>query len=161
MNPGDEWSAAEGLKPRRRAPDWSRRMEHIEEMSRAARGRVAEYFASEPAAPPDLYDRFHEHFCDLIVRDPTAAKRIGITTWWQVTGPQGGDWSIDFGRDREPVRRGVPDAWNLRLTVPDKLVHLGVSRQAIWENLVLSFRVRLARQPDRYMSDFWTWFCKL
>ena len=161
MNPGDQWSPERGLERHGEAPDWNRRMEHIEQLSHEVRDRVGEYFASEPAAPPDLYDRFHAYFTGLLRRDPEAGKRVGIVTWWQVTGPHGGDWVIDFTREGDWVRRGVPDQWNLRLTIPDKLVYLGVSEQAIWENLILSFRVRLARQPDRYMVDFWTWFCKL
>lgn len=161
MNPGDVWTPAGGLQRSAPAPDWSRRMEDIEDLSRRVRSRVAEYFASEPEAPKDLYERFQKYFTGLIERDRAAAAKVKITTWWQVTGPNGGDWVIDFGRDSDWIRQGVPDTWNLRITIPDKLVHLGVSEQAIWENLVLSFRVRLARRPDRYMSDFWTWFCRI
>jgi hypothetical protein len=40
-------------------------------------------------------------------------------------------------------------------------VYKGVSGQGIWDDIILSFRVRLARRPDRYMKEFWTWFCKL
>ncbi len=161
MNPGDVWTAPGTLERRRPAPDWSRRMEDIEEMSRAARSRIAESFGSEPAAPDDLYERFQCYFDERIARDRQASARVGITTWWTVTGEQGGEWAIDFRRAEGWVRRGVPDDWNLHITIPDKLVYLGVTERAIWENLVLSFRVRLARRPDRYMVDFWTWFCKL
>ena len=82
-------------------------------------------------------------------------------TWWVVDGPHGGDWVIDFTRQRDWVYRGVPTHWNLRLKFPARLVHQGVSGEAIWDNLVLSFRVRLARNPDRYMKEFWTWLSKL
>jgi hypothetical protein len=40
-------------------------------------------------------------------------------------------------------------------------VYQGVTGRAIWDDLVLSFRVRLARNPDRYNKEFWTWLCKL
>lgn len=161
LNPGDRWAPEGGVDRHRPAPDWSRRMQDIEVLSRDARGRVAEYFASEPEAPTDLWERFRDYFGGILARNPDVPPRVGITTWWRVTGRHGGDWVIDFRRDQDWVYRGVPDDWNLRITIPDKLVHLGLSGQAIWENLVLSFRVRLARRPDRYMSDFWTWFCKL
>jgi UDP-MurNAc hydroxylase len=161
MNPGDEWSPATGLRRLRPPPDWSRRMEHIETLSREHAGRIAEYFAAEEPAPADLYERFRSYFHRVIEANPAAAARVGIVTWWAVGGTAGGDWTIDFRRSSDWVRPGRPDDWNLRLSIPDRLVHLGVSEQSKWENLVLSFRVRLARRPDRYMKDFWTWICKL
>jgi len=161
MNPGDVWTADGGHERLRPAPDWSRRLEHIEELSRQHRGQIAEGFASEGEPGPDLYDRFRDFFTGLLAADPSIAKRINIVTWWVVDGPHGGDWVIDFTRERDWVYRGAPAAWNLRLKFPRRLVHQGVSGAAIWDNLVLSFRVRLARNPDRYMKEFWTWLSKL
>jgi L-ascorbate metabolism protein UlaG (beta-lactamase superfamily) len=161
MNPGDVWTSDGALRRLRPPPDWSRRLEHIEEMARRHGGQIAEGFASEGAPPPDLYDHFHEHFTALLRADPSIAKRINIVTWWVVDGPHGGDWVIDFTREREWVYRGVPAHWNLRLKFPAGLLYQGVSGKAIWDNLILSFRVRLARNPDRYMKEFWTWLSKL
>ena len=74
MNPGDVWTAPGTLERRRPAPDWSRRMEDIEEMSRAARGRIAESFGSEPAAPDDLYERFQCYFDERIGARPAGLR---------------------------------------------------------------------------------------
>ena len=161
MNPGDAWSPDGGLERRSPPPDWSRRLDDIERLSRAARDKIAEYFASEPAAPPDLYDRFRAYFNRVIAADHTASARVPTVVWWEVTGAHGGDWTIDFRRQTEWVQPGVPEDWNQRITIADKLVHLGVSERAIWDNLILSFRIRLARRPDRYNKEFWTWLCKL
>jgi UDP-MurNAc hydroxylase len=161
MNPGDVWTSDGKLTRLKPPPDWNRRIEHIRELSRQHQARIRDYFASEPPAPPDLYDRFHAYFTGLLSADPSVAQTINIVTWWVVDGPHGGDWVIDFTRDREWVYRGVPSEWNLKLSFPSTLVYQGVSGQAIWDNLVLSFRERLARNPDRYMKEFWTWLCKL
>jgi UDP-MurNAc hydroxylase len=161
MNPGDVWTSDGTLTRLRRAPDWSRRLEHIEELSRQHGAQIAEGFASEGEAPADLYESFHAYFTALLQADPSSAKRVNIVTWWVVDGPHGGDWVIDFTRERDWVYRGVPSHWNLRLKFPARLVYQGVSGAAIWDNLVLSFRVRLARNPDRYNKEFWTWLCKL
>lgn len=136
-------------------------MDAIEEMSAQHAPQIAEYFASEPAAPADLFDRFRAYFHALLAADPAIGKRVNIVTWWAVEGPAGGDWVVDFTRARDWVYRGVPSQWNLRLRIPDRLVHLGVTQRANWEDLVLSFRVRLARNPDRYNKEFWTWISKL
>lgn len=161
MNPGDAWTADGTLTRLRPAPDWSRRLEHIEKLSHEHRGQIAECFASEGEPPADLYDRFRAYFTGLLQADPSIAPRINIVTWWVVDGPGGGDWVIDFTRPSDWVSRGVPAHWNLRLKFPARLVAQGVSGQAIWDNLVLSFRVRLARNPDRYNKEFWTWLSKL
>jgi L-ascorbate metabolism protein UlaG (beta-lactamase superfamily) len=161
MNPGDRWSPAGGLQRRHPAPDWSRRMEDIERLGREHAGQIAEYFAGEAEAPPDLFERFRAYFSGLLSADASIAKRVNIVSWWAVDGPAGGDWVIDFTRERDWVSRGAPSQWNLRLHIPDKLVHLGVSGQSSWDDLVLSFRVRLARNPDRYNKEFWTWISKL
>jgi UDP-MurNAc hydroxylase len=161
MNPGDQWGPSGGLRRLNPPPDWARRMEEIEGLSALCSGQIAEYLASEKPAPGDLFERFRGYFEGLLAADPCIGERVGIVTWWAVEGPAGGDWVIDFTRERDWVYRGVPARWNLRLRIPDRLVHLGVGGQANWENLVLSFRVRLARNPDRYMKEFWTWICKL
>ncbi|HVM96493.1 MAG TPA: hypothetical protein VMT89_08895, partial [Candidatus Acidoferrales bacterium] len=133
----------------------------IEELSRKHRAQIAELFASEAQAPPNLYDLFHSYFTQLLTADPAVAKRINIVTWWIVDGPYGGDWVIDFTRERDWVYRGVPAQWNLRLKFPAPLVYLGVTGGGVWDDLVLSFRMRLARNPDIYNKEFWTWLCKL
>lgn len=161
MNPGDTWTPADGHVRRRPAPDWERRHELLEELSRATRARRAEYFASEAPAPPDLWERFHAYFSEKIGADAQTAPSINYPVWWTVTGAQGGEWVLDFTRSRDWVRRGVPEQWNLHITIPDTLVWCGVSGEGVWDHIILSFRVRLARQPDRYMKEFWTWFCKL
>jgi UDP-MurNAc hydroxylase len=161
MNPGDVWTSDGKLTRLKPAPDWTRRIEHIRELSRQHRARIGDILASESPPPPDLYDRFHSYFNTLLSADPAAAQTINIVTWWVVDGPHGGDWVIDFTRDRDWVYQGIPSDWNLKLVFPSTLVYEGVSGQGIWDNLVLSFRVRLARNPDRYMKEFWTWLCKL
>jgi UDP-MurNAc hydroxylase len=161
MNPGDEWSADGQLTRLHPPPDWSRRLEDIEALGRRHDGAIAAEFAGETDAPADLYDRFHDYFTGLLQADPALAPRINIVTWWVVDGPHGGNWVIDFTRRRDWVYRGTPAQWNLRLKFPARQVYEGVSGEAIWDNLVLSFRVRLARNPDRYMKEFWTWLSKL
>jgi UDP-MurNAc hydroxylase len=160
MNPGDTWTPEGGHQRFRPAPDWSRRMEDIERLSRENAGKIAEYFASEEPAPPDLFERFRTYFNRAIAANREAAGRVGITVWWRVEGPAGGDWSIDFSRDSEWVQHGIPATWQKRICIPERLVWKGVTEVGKWEDLVLSFRVRLARQPDRYNKAFWTWLCK-
>ena len=160
MNPGDVWTPEGGHVRLRPAPDWSRRLEDIERLSRENLGKITEIFAAEEPAPPDLFERFRDYFNHAIEADREAASRIGIVTWWKVEGPAGGDWVIDFRRDGDWVSRGVPCEWNKRIAIPETLVWKGVSTVGKWEDLILSFRVRLARQPDRYNKEFWTWLCK-
>lgn len=160
LNPGDTWTPEGGVERRNPPPDWSRRMEDIERLSRENAGKMAEYFAAEEPAPADLFERFRAYFTRAIEANREAAAKVGIVTWWQVDGPAGGDWVIDFTRERDWVQRGEPKQWNKRIRIPERLVWKGVNEVGKWEDLILSFRVRLARQPDRYNKEFWTWLCK-
>jgi UDP-MurNAc hydroxylase len=108
MNPGDTWSPERGHVRLRPAPDWSRRLESLEELSRDVRARSAEYFASEAPAPADLFDRFRAYFHSQIEGDASVAPSIDLCIWWTVTGAHGGDWVIDFRRQKEWVRQGCP-----------------------------------------------------
>jgi len=161
MNPGDRWSPEAGLRRLHPAPDWNRRIEEIERLSRDNRDRIAAYFAAEKAAPEDLHARFHEYFTAILTRHPEIAKQVNLVVWWTVEGPAGGEWVMDFTRERDWIRQGEPPDWNLHITIADKLVALGVAEESPWENLVLSFRCRIARRPDRYMREFWEWFARL
>lgn len=161
MNPGDQWSPESGLQRRNPPPDWSQRPQQIEALSRAHQSEIEAGFSREPAAPADLYERFRDYFTGLLQADPAIAKRINIVTWWIVDGPHGGNWVIDFTRDKDWVYQGIPEQWNLRLKWPDRLIYKGVSGAGIWDDLVLSFRIRLARYPDDYKKEFWTWLCRL
>lgn len=161
MNPGDTWTDDGGLTRLAPPPDWATREDQIRQMSEEHASEISAYFAAEPQAPADLYDHFHRYFTGLLAADPSVAKRINIVTHWVVDGPNGGDWVVDFTREKDWVYRGVPTDWNLRLKWPATLVWQGVSGQGIWDDLVLSFRLKLARQPDTYKKEFWTWLCKL
>lgn len=161
MNPGDTWTRDGGHVRYAPAPDWSRRLDDIAAMAAERRAEVAAYFAAEPAAPADLFDRFKAYFEGLLYADPSVAPRVNIVTQWEVTGDHGGKWVIDFTRDRDWVYAGEVDNWNLRLRIPSRLVGMGISGEAVWDDIVLSFRLRLARNPDDYKREFWTWLCKL
>lgn len=161
MNPGDVWTPLGGLQRLHPAPDWDIRIPDIEGMSERLKQEMVAVLDAEPVAPADLYERFRDYFQGLLQADPEVARRINIVTWWVVEGPAGGSWVIDFTRDKDWVYQGTPERWNLRLTWPDRLVYQGVSGLGIWDDLVLSFRLRLARDPDTYKKEFWTWLCKL
>jgi len=161
MNPGDVWTPEEGHQRFKPAPDWSKRDAEIAAMARAKRAEVTKYFDSEPPATPDLYARFKKYFGELLEADKSVAERINIVTEWDIVGEYGGKWVIDFTRDRDWIYEGEIDNWNLRLKIPSRMVAAGVNGDAIWDNLVLSFRFHLARNPDTYKREFWTWLCKL
>ena len=146
----------------RPAPDWSRRMESIEELSRDVRARGAEYFASEAPAPADLFERFRAYFTAQLERDPE--RRAEHQPVHLVDGHRRARRRLG---DRLPPRRRLGAARRAGRLEPahHHSRQAGVQgrqrSRAIWDDIILSFRVRLARRPDRYMKEFWTWFCKL
>lgn len=161
MNPGDTWTPEGGHQRLNPAPDWSRRISDIAAMAEAHKDEVAAYYANEPRASEGLFERFRDYFNGLLAADPAVAKRINIVTQWEVSGEHGGNWIIDFTRDSDWAYAGTRDDWNLNIRISSQMVHMGISGHAVWDDLVLSFRLRLARKPDDYKKEFWTWLCKL
>ena len=68
------------------------------------------------------------------------------------TGPQAGQWTVDFTAPHAPyVREGLDHDWTYKIEVEDKLLYPFLTGQMQWfEDLLISFRVRLTRRPDVY-----------
>jgi UDP-MurNAc hydroxylase len=161
MNPADEWTPAGGLRRANPAPDWDRRLELIDELSHVHAAEIAASLAAEKPAPEDLYERFRDYFTAIFTAHPEIPRQVNLVVWWTAVGPAEGDWVIDFTRARDWIYRGVPSTWNLHITIPDRLIAAGLAEEVPWEHLVLSFRARIARNPDRYLREFWEWFGRL
>jgi UDP-MurNAc hydroxylase len=121
---------------------------------------VAEELAALPTAPEDLYSKFERHFAPLIRNNPFFRSRIDIRVLFDVTGTNGGRWVVDF---RDEARDAPVYAWNgekcqYEFRLDARNVAQVLRGDMSWEDVLLSFRFRARRDPDRYNQHLFTFF---
>ena len=69
-----------------------------------------------------------------------------------MTGPRGGEWTVDFTSTGQGyVREGLLPDWTYKIEMEDKLLSpFFTGEEPFFEDLLLSMRFRSARRPDEY-----------
>ena len=127
---------------------------HREEKQRI----VAEVLAAIPAAEPELLDRLRRHFVPLIRNNPFFIARINMRVLLEVEGEHGGSWVLDF---RDVPHADIVYEWQgepcqYRFRFDARNVEQVLRGELSWEDLLLSFRFRAHRDPDRYNQHLFT-----
>ena len=149
----DVWDSETGFESH--APSCLRvpRQDYIRAASERMAPSIAAARAAEPAAHEDLPKLLPNYFAEL-VRAQTALtrKRINAKLALAVTGPRGGEWTIDFtAAGPEYVHDGIQPDWNYKIEVEDKLISPFITgEEPFFEDLLLSLRMRTFRRPDEY-----------
>ncbi|MFI0404869.1 Rieske 2Fe-2S domain-containing protein [Actinomadura sp. 3N508] len=112
---------------------------------------VAEVMAMNPEPGPGLFDRFAAHFEYLGGLSDYFLRQISMTVRFEVTGPNGGVWDVDFTPDG--VRVAVASEAvrpHYRITTAGRWIEGVIAGRMAWEDLLISFRLSLYRDPDVY-----------
>jgi len=155
MNPGDTWSVVEGHVPLKPAPDWSRRLEHIRELAAAQADRIATLRAAEPPARPSLRADFERYFTERAAWHPELPGRIAATVVFDVEGDHGGVWTLRFTDAGLAIADEDPADWNLRVTIPGGILQRLLDDEIVWDEALISFRLRFAENPEFFNEPFW------
>jgi L-ascorbate metabolism protein UlaG (beta-lactamase superfamily) len=160
MAAGDTWDQRRGYE--RRSPDafHGPRADYVRDASARLAPAIAARRAAEAPAGGDFAERFVAYFgARVAALSPAMRRRIGARVLFHVTGPQGGDFTVDFAAADAPVRPGAPAEWTYRIEVEDHLLYpVLAGRLEFLEDLLLSLRVRLARRPDAYNEPLYHFF---
>jgi UDP-MurNAc hydroxylase len=149
----DVWDSDTGFEPH--APAFLRvpRREYLHAVAERLGPQIASARASEHAARPGLPSALVKHFDALVAeQSPSIRARVNAKLAFDVTGPHGGQWTVDFaGPGPHFVREGILPDWTYKIEVEDKLISPFVSgEEPFFEDLLLSLRIRCARRPDEY-----------
>jgi hypothetical protein len=149
----DVWDSRSGFEPHAPAAFRRPRQEYIREASERMAPTMRAWKEAEPPAGSDLADRLAAHFNTLVAaQTPAIRERINARLALDVTGPQGGQWTVDFtAPGPEFVREGLHPDWTYKIELEDKLLYPFVTgEEPFFEDLLLSLRFRAARRPDQY-----------
>ena len=148
--PGDAWDPGEGA--RIGDPTWSGfsvadREPYLREYAGRRAPEIEAVLATVPEPTGSLWEPFREYFEWLLGLSPYFNQRIGIRVGFDLTGPGGGRWAVDF-------RSGVVEP---RMGDCEYVYRFGsrwlppiLSGEVPWEDFFLSLRFSARREPDVY-----------
>lgn len=166
LKPGDRLVLSNGgwtvqAHPRYRDFDYERdRVRYYNTRRDAKRAVVERVKAAVPEPEPGLFDRFRNHLVGLIEKNPYFSAHIDMRVLFDVTGPEGGCWIIDF-RDKPRPEIVYPDdgePCRYRFEVASKYLDQVLRDEMSWEDMFLSLRFKASRNPDVYSQHLFTFF---
>ena len=151
--PGDAWDL--DLRAKDRDPHWEDfslehdRWEYLEAYAARRKENVEAVLARYPHPATSLWEPFREYFLNLLDMSPYFNDKIDMRVGFEIDGPGGGNWSVDFG----PGSRGVYDeagecGYSYRFD--SRWLPPLLDGKVPWEDFFLSLRFEARRDPDVY-----------
>lgn len=150
--PGDAWDAEGRAKVD--DPEWSdfsfdQRWDYLRDYARRRAPHVQAALAQFPEPEGSVEPEMRRWLGALLASSPHFRERIGMRVGFEIRGPGGGEWSVDFRAGREGVYAGVAECGYV-YTFDSRWVPALASGALPWVDFVLSNRFRARRNPDRY-----------
>jgi UDP-MurNAc hydroxylase len=150
--PGDRFELATGEIER--DSHWanfsySDRLPHLEAYAERRKNQIAAVKARYPAPHVDLWPAFREYMDDLLTYNEFFNRQIGMKVGFDIKGPGGGQWAVDFREGTRGVYSGL-DGISYKYTFESRWLPPVLNRAVPWEDLMLSCRFQAWRDPDMY-----------
>ncbi len=150
--PGDVWDLDARVK--RPDPHWAEfsfehRWEYLESYANRRRPHLEKVLARHPDPSEPLWERFCDYFDGLLKMSPYFNQRIGMRVGFDISGPGGGRWTVDFRPDSFGVHDGI-DECNYIYSFESRWLPPLLDGSTPWEDFFLSLRFEAWRDPDVY-----------
>ena len=150
--PGDRWDP----DARMRYPDaeWSgfsfdTREEYVVAYAARRSERIASVLERYPSPTVDLWPEFAAYFERLLAMSTYFSDRIGMRVGFEIVGPGGGAWAVDFRSGCRGVEATMGQC-AYRYRFESRWLPPLLSGDLPWEDFLLSLRFEASRDPDRY-----------
>jgi UDP-MurNAc hydroxylase len=150
--PGDTWDAdGPGRIPDRHWDGFlfRDRYSYLEEYAARRASAIAGVRARYPAPKRSLWNEFQVYFGSLLEMSRFFNERIDMRVGFEVLGPQGGAWSIDFRSDPPAILDELGDC-AYTYSIESRWLAPILSGELAWEDFLLSLRFCARRDPDVY-----------
>ncbi|MEV1169982.1 MBL fold metallo-hydrolase [Nonomuraea sp. NPDC049784] len=129
------------------------REEYLRRYARDRAEAIGLFKQAHPQPADDLFERFRAHFIHLGTLNAYFLERIDMTVRFAVTGDAGGLWDVRMRPEGVDVVHADPStSVPYQITVGDRWLEAVLAERAGWEDLFLSLRVSLDRDPDVHNS---------
>ena len=153
MAPSDEISI-NGEHTKNGQPVFSHeKMEISHQLAEQVENDLNQRWNDEGTASKNLNYNIIDYFNKIISENPIARRRIDIKVQFIADGKNGGDFVLDFSKDRENgphVKEGRINDWNYYMKLPAQLVQKAVNNELLWETIFLSCRWVADRKSDNW-----------
>jgi UDP-MurNAc hydroxylase len=150
--PGDACDLAGGGReadPRWAGFSFADRRAYLDRYASARSAELSAVLAAHPAPERSLWEPFRSYFERLLGLSPYFNARIGMRVGFEVEGPGGGRWSVDFRPGRERVDDEL-SACGYRYRFHSRWLAPILDGSVPWEDFFLSLRFEATRDPDVY-----------
>ena len=150
--PGDGWDGRQSVELRDETLagfDFRNPSAYLAEYAKARRGQIAAVRDRHPYPSEPMDEVFYSFFEPVLEMSPYFRERIDMRTGFEVSGPGGGEWTVDFRPGHEGIERGIGDVGYLYRFESRWLPPL-LDGSVPWEDFFLSLRFSAWRSPDVY-----------
>ena len=150
--PGDGWDI--GARTIDRDPHWEGfdlgdRLSYLEEYAVRRKTHLDDVLARYPDPSDSLWEPFNDYFQRLLSMSPYFNEKIGMRVGFDIKGPGGGRWAVDF---RPESAGAYPDMGevNYLYSFESRWLPSLLNGSTPWEDFFLSLRFEAWRDPDVY-----------
>jgi len=148
--PGEGWDADTGAKdpdPAWEGFSFEERWPYLDAYASRRRPHVDAVRARFPNPDGQLWGEFRDYFERLLGMSPYFNRKIGMRVGFEVTGPGGGNWAVDFRDGCEAVLPEL-DHCGYVFTMASRWLPPILRGEVPWEDFLLSLRFEARRSPD-------------
>ncbi len=150
--PGDRWDVTARTKDS--DPIWNGfsfadRRSYLESYASRRSSQIAKVKACYPEPTDSLWEPFRGYFERLLAMSPYFNQKIGMRVGFDIVGPGGGQWAVDFRPGSTGVFDEVGDCSYWYRFASRWLPPL-LDETIPWEDFFLSLRFQAWRNPDIY-----------
>jgi UDP-MurNAc hydroxylase len=150
--PGDTWdthAATLDAEPIWSGFSFADRRTYLRDYAERRRPALAEVLNRHPDPTTSLWDGFLDHFERLLSMSPYFNSRIGMKVGFEVVGPGGGAWEVDFRPGSEAVHDELDlEGCGYRYRFESRWLPPILRGEVPWEDFLLSLRFQAWREPD-------------
>ena len=150
--PGDAWDI--DTQKKQTDPVWGAfsfddRWPYLEAYQRRRQTAVDAVLAKHPYPVGSMWGAFRDYFDHLLTLRPYFNRKINMRVGFEITGPGGGMWAVDFRPGHEGVYDNLGD-YQYRYRFASRWLQPLLNGNVPWEDFFLSLRFEAWRDPDLY-----------
>ena len=150
--PGDAWdieARAVDRDPHSEGFSFTDRWGYLEEYAVRRRVHLERVLARYPEPADSLWESFREYFHRLLSMNSYFNDKIGMRVGFDILGPGGGRWAVDFRRGSEGAYPETGEC-NYLYSFESRWLPSLLNGSTPWEDFFLSLRFEAWRDPDVY-----------